>query len=302
MSEPNDLHMPGRPGEPTVDALYEQVRALVPTTQAAVPQGVMRVAPGIRVLALRTPTLPPAVHTNVYLVGPETGPVAVVDPGSPYPEEQAALDRALAAAPPAAVLLTHHHGDHVGGAMALAERWSVPIVAHAATARRLAGRVRVTEIAGDGDAVYGTTAVFTPGHAEGHLCFAVGDAVIAGDMVAGLGTILIDPSEGDMAVYLASLEHLLARPQMTLLPAHGPAIPDGHGKLREYLAHRRLREARVCAALTDEPRTLDALVPEVYSDTPRALWGLAERSLLAHLIKLARETRAVDIGDGRWSR
>jgi glyoxylase-like metal-dependent hydrolase (beta-lactamase superfamily II) len=226
----------------------------------------------------------------------------VIDPGSPYLEQQAMLDRVLASVPPAAVLLTHHHGDHVGGAAALAERWSVPIVAHAATARRLAGRVAVTQTADDGDVVYSTTAIFTPGHADGHLCFAVGDAVIAGDMVAGVGTILIDPSEGDMAVYFASLERLLARPQMTLLPAHGPAIVDGHGKLREYLAHRKLRESKVVAALAAEPRTLAALVADVYSDTPRMLWGLAERSLLAHLIKLAREHRAVDIGDGRWSR
>jgi glyoxylase-like metal-dependent hydrolase (beta-lactamase superfamily II) len=288
--------------EPTVEALYEQVRGLVPTAAAEAPATPTPVAPRIRVLALRTPTLPPAAHTNVYLVGPDAGPVAVVDPGSPYPEQQAILDRVLETLPPAAILLTHHHGDHTGGAQALAERWSVPIAAHAATARRLAGRVVVNQLVEDGETVYGATAIFTPGHAEGHLCYAAGGATIAGDMVAGLGTILIDPSEGDMAVYLASLERLLARPQMTLLPAHGPAIPDGHGKLREYLSHRKMREAKVAAALHDRPRPLAELVAEVYSDTPRALWTLAERSLLAHLVKLAREQRATDAGDGRWSR
>lgn len=288
--------------EPTVEALYEQVRGVVPTVAAEAPASLAQVAPGIRVLALRTPTLPPAAHTNVYLVGPQAGPVAVIDPGSPYPEQQAILDRVLEILPPAAVLLTHHHGDHVGGAAALAERWSVPIAAHAATARRLAGRVAVTQTIEDGDVVYGATAIGTPGHAEGHLCYAVGGATIAGDMVAGIGTILIDPSEGDMAVYLASLERLLARPQMTLLPAHGPAIVDGHGKLREYLSHRKLREAKVAAALADQPRPLAELVAEAYSDTPRVLWALAERSLLAHLVKLAREQRAIDVGDGRWSR
>lgn len=288
--------------EPTVEALYEQIRGLVPTAAVDAPPTPMPVAPGIRVLALRTPTLPPAAHTNVYLVGPDAGPVAVVDPGSPYPEQQAILDRVLETLPAAVILLTHHHGDHTGGAQALAARWSLPIAAHAATARRLAGRVAVNQLVQDGETVYGATAIGTPGHAEGHLCFAAGDATIAGDMVAGVGTIVIDPSEGDMAVYFASLERLLARPQMTLLPAHGPAIPDGHGKLAEYLSHRKMREAKVAAALHDRPRPLAELVAEVYSDTPRALWALAERSLLAHLVKLAREQRATDAGDGRWSR
>jgi len=301
MSEPPAGAPEGERG--LIDRLYEQVRGLVaPGVDDGAPPRLLPVAPGIRVLALRTPTLPPAAHTNVYLVGPEAGPVAVVDPGSPYPAQQAILDQMLATLPPAAVLLTHHHGDHVGGATALAARWSVPIAAHAATADRLRGVVEVDQLVDDGEPVYGATAVFTPGHAEGHLCFAVGDAMIAGDMVAGVGTILIDPSEGDMAVYFASLERLLARPQMTLLPAHGPAIPDGHGKLREYLAHRKAREARVVAALGEQPRSLATLVAEVYSDTPRMLWPLAERSLLAHLVKLVREQRAIDDGAGRWSR
>src|SRR5688572_4890796 len=176
------------------------------------PAELVPVGPGIRVLALRTPTLPPAAHTNVYLVGPEAGPVAVVDPGSPYPDQQAILDDVLAKIPIELVLLTHHHGDHTGGAVALAARWGVPIAAHPATARRLAGRVPVTREIHDGDVIHGALAIHTPGHADGHLCFALGDSTIAGDMVAGLGTILIDPSEGDMALYFASLERLLARP------------------------------------------------------------------------------------------
>jgi len=298
----------------TIDALYEQVRLTAPAAPV-VDDGVTRaqpvpVAPSIRVLALRTPTLPPATRTNVYLVGPERGPQAVVDPGSPYPEEQAALDDALTAEgeagrPIELILLTHHHGDHVGGAAALAKRWGVPVAAHAATARRLVDRVPVArELLPDEVVALGDVAVrcvFTPGHAEGHLCFEIGDASLAGDMVAGIGTILIDPSEGDMALYLDSLRVLLARPATRLLPAHGPAIDDGPGKLREYLSHRQMREDRVIASLSASARPIDELVPEVYSDTPRMLWPLAARSLRAHLDKLVREGRAREHDAGCWS-
>ncbi len=287
-------------GESPIDALYAQVRTAVGVggdtddTSAEV----RHVAPGIRVLALRTPTLPPAAHTNVYLVGPEAGPVAVVDPGSPYGDQQQHLEEAVADLGVSQVLLTHHHGDHVGGAAALAARFGIPIAAHPATARRLAGVVEVTQLIEDGDVVCGATAVFTPGHAEGHLCFEVGRAIIAGDMVAGLGTILIDPDEGDMALYLASLAALRARPQAMLLPAHGPMIPDGHAKLSEYLSHRQMREDCVIAALATGGTTSE-LVAIAYSDTPRVLWQLAERSLLAHLVKLVREGKAREV-DGRW--
>ena len=105
----------------SVDAIYEQVRRAMPV-EGQVAQVLTTVASRIRALALRTPTLPPAAHTNAYLVGPPGGPVAVVDPGSPYPDQQAALDAVLAELPIALVLLTHHHGDHVGGAAALAAR------------------------------------------------------------------------------------------------------------------------------------------------------------------------------------
>jgi glyoxylase-like metal-dependent hydrolase (beta-lactamase superfamily II) len=284
-------------GNPTVDEVYEQVRKAVPAQAHDAVPTVTPVAPGIRVLALRTPTLPPATQTNVYLVGP-----LVVDPGSPHGDQQAILEDALSRERVAAIVLTHHHGDHVGGAQALADRLGVPIAAHAATARRLAGKVTVTRELSDNEVFEGVTCVLTEGHAEGHLCFELGDATIAGDMVAGVGTILIDPSEGDMAVYLASLQRLLERGTNTLLPAHGPVIANGPEKLREYIAHRMMREAKVVAALAARTDASPAeLVADVYSDTPRILWPLAERSLRAHLDKLVREHRAREPVPGRWT-
>jgi ribonuclease/clavin/mitogillin len=145
--------------------------------------------------------------------------------------------------------------------------------------------------------------LFTPGHAPGHLAFLDerSGAVIAGDLVAGLGTILIDPSEGHMATYLASLERLLALGVGALLPAHGPVIADGPAKLREYLAHRRMREERVAAALAPAAQPLAALCAVAYADTPAPLWPIAVRSLEAHLIKLAEDGRAIASERG-WAR
>lgn len=269
-----------------VDAIYEQVRAAMPVADSVTTE-VIPIAPGIRVLALRTPTLPPAAHTNAYIVGPVDGPVVVVDPGSPYPDQQELLANALGGV--SGVLLTHHHGDHTGGAVAV----GAEIAAHAETAARVGFPVRRSLVDGEVLDVGGVKieCIFTPGHAAGHLCYRVGDAIIAGDMVAGLGTILIDPSEGDMALYLASLEKLIPFGG-ALLPAHGPMIADGPKKLREYLAHRRMRESMVLSALSHASQTVDALVGKAYADTPRALWPLAERSLLAHLAKLVAEGRA----------
>lgn len=269
-----------------VDDIYEQVRAAMPVVAHDAGE-LLPIAPGIRVLALRTPTLPPAAHTNAYIVGPVDGPVVVVDPGSPYPDQQTLLANLVGEV--SGVLLTHHHGDHVGGATAL----GVAISAHAETASRVGFPVQRTLADGEVLDVGGVRieCIFTPGHAAGHLCYRVGDAIIAGDMVAGLGTILIDPSEGDMALYLASLEKLIPYGG-ALLPAHGPMIADGPKKLREYLAHRRMRESAVLAALSHESQSIAALVGKAYADTPKALWPLAERSLLAHLAKLVSEGRA----------
>ena len=296
-----------------MDALYDQVRTVLGVDATAPGPGVVEalgVAPGVRAIALRTPTLPPATHTVCYVVGPSDGPGALylVDPASPYPDQQAALDRVLdaeaaAGREVAAVLLTHHHGDHVGAAAHVRARWGARVWAHAETAARLAGRVAIDRALDDGDRAGPLVCVWTPGHAPGHLCFHDPAAgwLIAGDMVAGLGTILIDPDEGDMSAYLASLERMRALAPTALLPAHGPVIADAGGKLAEYVAHRLMREGKVADALAAAPGARPAdLVPRAYADTPRALWGLAERSLVAHLIKLEADGRARRDGD-RWS-
>jgi glyoxylase-like metal-dependent hydrolase (beta-lactamase superfamily II) len=264
---------------------------------------------GIRRFSVRTPTLPPATHTNVYVVG--RGRLGVIDPASPWDDEQARLDAVLdglaaAGEQVAEVILTHHHVDHVSGAMHLAGRLGVGIAAHEATAAKLRGRVDVTRLIRDGEQLeYGLRAMLTPGHAPGHLCF-IDDrtrAVIAGDMVASVGTIIVEPEDdGDMRLYLDSLRALRALDASVLFPAHGPPIDDANAKLDFYVKHRLEREGRVLAALTAAPQTLAELVPPSYPDVPPQIYPLAARSLLAHLLKLQADGRAARDPDDRWRR
>lgn len=226
----------------------------------------------------------------------------MIEPATPYEDEQRALDELLrglagAGSEVVAILVTHHHMDHTGHAAALRERTGAPIHAHPATAARVDFTVDVmmedgAELElGDGFAL---TAMHTPGHAPGHLVFFErrSGLAYAGDMVAGIGTILIDPEDdGDMIAYLASLERIAAAGPKALVPAHGPVLDDPQATLARYRAHRLMREDRILAAIHAAPRDLSTVLAEAYADTPQALWPLAARSLEAHLRKLAVEGR-----------
>jgi glyoxylase-like metal-dependent hydrolase (beta-lactamase superfamily II) len=120
-------------------------------------------------------------------------------------------------------------------------------------------------------------------------------------MVAGIGTIIIDPPEGDMAEYLRQLERLKDLVAV-IYPAHGPAIPLGPAKLDEYLLHRRWREEKVRAAMEQlaRPATSDELVPLAYDDVVAFVWPIAERNTAAILEKLLAEGRARREA-GQWS-
>jgi glyoxylase-like metal-dependent hydrolase (beta-lactamase superfamily II) len=282
----------------------------------AIPQepGWLEPAEGLRVLPLRTPTLPPATTTNTSFVGRLA--IWIVDPATPWPEERARLCLAVRALPSrgqraCGIVLTHHHPDHVGAAAWLRGETGLPIHAHPRTAELLPAGLEADQLLPEGATVQGSDAsddrwevLHTPGHASGHLVLwePTRRLMIAGDMVAGTGTILIEPPDGHMATYLAQLARLRALRPTSMVPAHGPVLTDPDRVLAHYIAHRLEREARVLAALAPEPRELMDITRLAYPDVAPQLHPLAARSTTAHLLKLAEEGKAEQATPGRWKR
>jgi glyoxylase-like metal-dependent hydrolase (beta-lactamase superfamily II)/8-oxo-dGTP pyrophosphatase MutT (NUDIX family) len=266
----------------------------------------------IWLLPVRSPTLSPATHTNVWMPGGER--FVIIDPGT---DEEGELRRLVEVIrrregegpSPAAVVLTHHHVDHVAGAVPLARELELPVWAHEKVIETLdlpASGLVLREIVDEETFDLGglsLRAVHTPGHAPGHLAFLIPERrmLVAGDLISGLSTILIDPFEGDMGTYLDSLDRAAGLECRTLLPAHGPPLP---GKALDRLVeHRRDREARVLAAVGPEPVEIADLAQDAYQDVPETPQALREMQALAHLLHLEERGKVRRGGDGmrRWS-
>jgi endoribonuclease LACTB2 len=265
-----------------------------------------QVADDIIRIPVPSPTLPPATHTNSYAVACDGGWL-LVDAGA-YTEEgmnellrvcRETLDGQVIA-----LLLSHHHPDHVCAAPELSAALNIPVWAHANTWNQLSDdflddarrRVWTPEMG----KLCGLPVIFTPGHASGHVVVqARSGGILAADLIAGTGTILIDPADGDMGDYLDSLERVRELQSPVLYPAHGPAIQDPEPWLNFYISHRRARESRVLRAVSTDPQPLSVIAALAYQDAPGAPEALTHRSTLAHLLHLQRQG-LVQVHEAEW--
>ena len=271
---------------------------------------------------VRTPTKPPATHTNCYLIY-NSSEILIIDPGSPYEDEQQALavcvdDLIAEGKNVGEIVLTHAHPDHVAGVNALndhlekAQGARVPVTAHRSTGESLGTQVSVDRFIEDGGLLelngepwIKLRALYTPGHASGHLCFhdERTGALIAGDNIVGFGSVLIDPPDGNMRDYLDSLNRMRALPRLSVLfSGHGPAIANPYEKIDEYIAHRLQREELILAAVREGASTPNEIVSRVYTDVPSKAHAMAERAVLAHLEKLEADGLVARDSTGNWVR
>jgi glyoxylase-like metal-dependent hydrolase (beta-lactamase superfamily II) len=131
------------------------------------------------------------------------------------------------------VLVTHPHGDHIAGLPeARAKLGNPPLVAHAATAAELDDEVEV--ILGDGDVLdaggIGIEAIFTPGHAAGHLAYLIeGEHLFTADVLFK-GTVggTMAPGAGGFDDLKASVMRLMElHPETLVHPGHREATTIG---------------------------------------------------------------------------
>lgn len=241
--------------------------------------------------------------TNSLLVqAPGSDSVVVVDPG---PDDAAHLALLQSAGDVELVLLTHHHIDHVEAAAHFAALTGAPV-------RAFDPRLCIDapplldgeEIAAGGTRI---VVVATPGHTADSVCLHLPDdapldaeeeraSMLTGDTLLGRGTTIIAHPDGSLGSYLRSLDELEAFGALTVVPAHGPMLPDLAAVCREYAAHRELRLDQVRAVLaglgrtaSGDPELVTAVVDTVYADVDPAVRFAAEASVRAQLEYLAAD-------------
>jgi recombination protein RecT len=243
--------------------------------------------------------------TNTYILGDAASGFVVIDPGPPLPEHVERI-AALVGDRLKLILCTHSHPDHSPAAPLLQALAPAPILglpsAHTAEPHSF---FRPDRVLADGELIevgdVSLQTIATPGHAANHVCFYMAQdrLLFSGDHVLNGSTTIVNPPDGHMGDYLASLDRLARLDPLFILPAHGHVLGAAGQAIARLKAHRLSRERKVLDAVAALPgRGLDELVSVAYADTPPAAHGIAKRSLLAHLEKLRDDARIRASGAG----
>lgn len=222
--------------------------------------------------------------TNTWLIDDASGRVVVIDPGPVDAAHEDAILKRVADRTVVGVLVTHTHIDHAPMANPLAKNLDVPASGHAP-----GPHFRPDIVLTDGASVpLGDTrieVIHTPGHADDHLCFRVGDVLFSGDHIIGGSSVMVET----MGSYLDSLKKLKGTGLRTIHPGHGETMDDPDAVIDWYLAHRLQRHHEILDAVHNGAGTVGEVVEMVYRDVDSSLYPLAARSVKAHLVLLSAE-------------
>jgi glyoxylase-like metal-dependent hydrolase (beta-lactamase superfamily II) len=275
------------------------------------PGQVEEVAPGVRRLLCNNPGPFTFKGTVSYIVG--RGRVAIIDPGPLDEPHIAALLDAVRGEAVTHIVITHTHRDHspaaarikaATGAVTVAEGPHRPARSLVSLPPRSNGDMefRPDIVVKDGDTVEGDgwrlAAIATPGHCANHMAYALHgtEAMFSGDHVMAWSTPIVAPPDGSMSDYMASLEKLLHRPETIYFPGHGGAVRDAPRFVRQYIRHRRAREAMILKLLAAGETDIPSLVRDIYVGLDPRLIAAAGRAVLAHLEDLVAREKVATAG------
>jgi glyoxylase-like metal-dependent hydrolase (beta-lactamase superfamily II) len=286
------------------------------------PGRVEEVMPGVRRLLVDNPGPFTFKGTLTYIVGRDR--VAIIDPGPIDEPHIAALLAAVRAETVTHILVTHTHRDHSPAAARIKAATGAKTCGegpHRAARPLHVGEAPPLESSGDrdfrpdvaladGETVSGPgwelEAVTTPGHTANHMAFALkGTPVLfSGDHVMAWSTPVVAPPDGAMSDYMASLEKLSRRAETLYFPGHGGAVRDALRFVRQYIRHRKAREASILKRLAAGEADIPTLVAAIYIGLDPRLTKAAGLSVLAHLEDLTARGLVVTEGapaiDGRY--
>ena len=265
-----------------------------------------RVSPMVRRVVARNPSVFTYQGTGTYIVG--SGEVAVIDAGPALDSHVEAILDATRGETITHQFITHTHSDHSPASRPLRQATGARIWAHGPVRRQGDESATAVDESEDrdfdadhllrhGDRIEGAgwtmEAVFTPGHASNHMCYALEEekTLFSGDHVMGWSTTVVSPPDGDMAAYMESLEMLLERRDDVLRPTHGTGITSPKPFVRELIAHRNMRDRQILACLAKGLSTIPAMVGDIYAATDPRLHPAARRSVLAHIVRLVGQGR-----------
>ncbi|BBZ41948.1 MBL fold metallo-hydrolase [Mycobacterium conspicuum] len=236
----------------------------------------------VSVLLADNPGLLTLEGTNTWvLCGPGSDELVIVDPG---PDDDEHIARLAALGRITLVLISHRHPDHTDAIDKLVDATGATV--------RSAGSGFLRGLGGhlvDGEVIDAAglkiTVLATPGHTADSLSFVLDDAVLTADTVLGRGTTVMDKEDGSLTDYIESLHRLRGLGGRTVLPGHGPELPDLQAVASGYLAHRHERLEQVRSALRElgEEASARQIVEHVYTDVDEKLWDAAEWSVQVQL-------------------
>jgi ribonuclease/clavin/mitogillin len=280
---------------PLTDPLGDPLKD--PTSDAGDALTVIQSVNGLRQVFVRSNTLPPAEHTNCFVIGDEGAPRIAVDPSPRDAAELARLEETLQTLGVTHLLITHHHVDHNQFADALARKFGWPLLTSETTRMRIAKRSPAffdgldLQLIAEGDEVTrwqgeAVLALEVPGHDDGQIALMPEGRAwcIVGDLIQGVGTVVISKPEGDMRRYFESMDRIIALAPRFIFPSHGIGMGTTF-RLEETMRHRRMREAEILK-LQRAGQSMQDMLAAIYKDLDPRLMPLALRNIESHLDKL----------------